>query len=98
MPAENIELSEELVDKLSWLSRIKLSEEEKIKLLAEIKIILSYIDEILTLEAGSEEITHLAQGRVREDIKLNSTETGMELLHQSIIEDGYVKAPKVYKG
>jgi len=93
-----IEINDELIEKLSWLSRIKLSEEEKERLSREIKLILSYIDDILSLNVGNEAVTHLAEGRLRDDDPQIGVETGRELLSQAIIQDGYVKAPKVFKG
>jgi len=93
-----IEINDELIDRLSWLSRIKLSEEEKERLSREIGLILSYIDDILSLNVGNETVTHIAEGRLRDDDPQIGIETGRELLSQAIIQDGYVKAPKVFKG
>ncbi|MEM0020638.1 MAG: hypothetical protein QW039_01515 [Fervidicoccaceae archaeon] len=98
MNHKKIELNYELVDRLAWLTRIKLTEEEKKRLLEEIEIILSYINDILSLDIGAEEVTHLSPGTLRDDVVQIDVENGIDLLHQSILENGYVKGPKVYKG
>ncbi|HEU97643.1 MAG: Asp-tRNA(Asn)/Glu-tRNA(Gln) amidotransferase subunit GatC [Fervidicoccaceae archaeon] len=91
-------VNEELIERLSWLSRIKLSVEERERLSKEIVMILGYIDDILSLDVGNEEITHLSEGRLREDSPIYEIEMGRELLGQAILEEGYVKGPKVFKG
>lgn len=98
MKAQKIEVNRELIERLSWLSRISISDEEIERLSVEIGIIMNYIDDILSLEVGDEEITHLSQGRLREDSQEYEIEKGRELLSQAVLEEGYVKAPKVFKG
>lgn len=93
---ERITINRDTVLHLSWLARISLSEEEIEKMQKELSMILSYMEDILTIDVQSEESMYFSQGRLRKDEVVASE--GENALPQEVLEDKFVKGPKVYKG
>jgi len=91
-----VRVDEELVEYLCRLGRIKLTQDEKKRLKKEIKILLNYINDILAIEGVEEAEELLYPGgytHLREDKPVVGD--GRRHLEGAIIEDGFVKAPRV---
>ena len=85
-----MKITEEMVDYISILSRLKLPEEEKERMTAELGKIVSYMDVLETLDTGSiEPMSHVfpVKNVLRKDEVLPSQDRG-ELLAGTPVPDG----------
>ncbi|MGC8557341.1 MAG: Asp-tRNA(Asn)/Glu-tRNA(Gln) amidotransferase subunit GatC [Fervidicoccus sp.] len=96
MEKEN-DINREIINHLSFLSRIKLDEDEVEKMIEDLKMIKSYIDEVLSIEVEDEGEIYLTTGRLREDEVTNQMINPADFIKPEFIEDGYIKGPKVSK-
>ncbi len=91
-----VRVDEDLVEYLCRLGRVKLSSEERRRLVREIEILLDYINDIFDIE-GVENLTPLlypgVETHVRRDEPVKSE--GRVHLSNAILENGFVKAPRV---
>lgn len=94
MPA--IKINEALVEELSKLVRISLSREEVERLIGELELLLGYINDILEMPVeGCEEFLYPNPvGRLRAD-EPSFEGKGRKHLLGALLEEGYVKAPRV---
>ena len=85
-----MKITEELVDYISTLSRLKLPEEEKEKMTGELEQILAYMDTLNALDtSGVEPMSHVfpVKNVLREDETAPSMDRG-ELLKNAPATDG----------
>ena len=98
MGGKGIEVSDELVEHLEWLARIRLSGEERERLKRDLALLLDYFSQVV--EAGVEGEEELLYpnpgGRLRED-RPEPQGDPREHLGNALVEGGFVKAPRVVK-
>ena len=98
MTRRRIVIDDELIDHLQWLARLKLDEGERARLKKELEALLDYFEQVVSVEAGGEELLYPnPSGRFRPDEPQPSGDP-REHLANAVVEDGYVRAPKVVKG
>ena len=89
------------VEKLAKLSRIEISENEKEGVLADLKSILGYVEQIESVSTGDIETTdELLRNVMREDGTPHESGIYTEILLNVAPEsqDGYVKVKQILKG
>ncbi len=94
-----IRIDDELIERMMWLSKLRLDEQEREKIKEDIRLLLNYISDILEINVSdTEELLYPnLSDNVREDIP-SIEEKGREHLGNAVLENGFVKAPKVFKG
>lgn len=93
-----MDITLEEVKKLANLARLKVSEEEAVKLQGELGAILNYVGQINTLLTESDIVlTHSVSNVLRTDAPVQSTTDTRELIMKDAPEttDGYVKVKKI---
>ncbi len=91
-------LTEDDVDKIARLARLKPTPEEKRKLLEDLNKILEYMKVIDEIDvSGVEEMSHAAQLSTpfREDFIKQGLTQDEALLNAPDVKDGYIVVPKV---
>ncbi|MEM4035446.1 MAG: hypothetical protein QXU97_02365 [Fervidicoccaceae archaeon] len=88
-------LSRELVEYLSRLTLVELEPREVERLLSELEILISYINDVLSIDVSdSSELLYVGgSGELRDDEP--EREELLEPLRNAEVEAGFVKAPKV---
>ncbi len=89
------------INKVALLSRIKLDEEEKVKLQNDLNQILSYVEQLNELDiADVEPTSHVLnlENVYREDKVIQSEAYKEVLKHAPDIHGSYFKVPKVIEG
>ncbi len=93
-----IRIDNDLIEHMSWLSRVKLTDEEKNKLKKEIELLIEYINDVLEINVESEtEYLYPSTIHYRDDVPDGDEEKGRQLLSGAVIDKGFVRAPKVVK-
>lgn len=90
-----MEITNELLDRLAYLSRLQIGESERTQVKAELEQILSYMGQIEKLElAEKEEAVPMGKERLRED-EIQSSLSREKLLKNAPDTDGtYWMVPK----
>lgn len=94
-----MEFTEQDLDNLSRLARIDIKEEEKQKMLADMKAILGYVSEINEVEGERTQGEEVIFNVVREDVVTHETgsNTDVILANAPFVKDGYVEVMQVLK-
>ncbi len=94
-----MEITEELIDYLQKLGRIRLSEEDRQKTMKDLGSIMGYIDKLNELDTtGVEPLSH-ANGRtnvMREDVVTNSDMRDKVLSNAPKSSEGTILVPKTF--
>jgi len=93
-----IVITEELMDHLAWLARIKLTENEKREFLRDLNRVLEFFNEIDKVDVeGIEPTTHTAllTNVLRDDVPHKPLPQAEVLYNAPEKENGYFKAPKI---
>lgn len=99
MPESRPRIDDELVDHLEWLARVKLSPGERERLKRELELLLDYFSQVVEHEPpeGGELLYPNPSGRLRDDVPEDRS-TAREHIANALVEEGYVRAPRVVKG
>ena len=92
----DISLSYQELDRLAKMSGIEISEQEKENFLRDIRLMLSYINEIDSLEVSDVLMTYKAINVFRED-KIKPSESQLILQHAQKTSGPYFVVPKILK-
>ncbi len=93
-----IAITEELMEHLIWLARIKLTEEEKREFLKDLNRVLEFFNEIDEVNVENvEPTTHTAllTNVLRDDVPREPLPQNEVLANAPEKENGYFKAPKI---
>ncbi len=96
-----MKISERDIKTVASLSRLKIREEEKEDVLFQLNKILTYVENLQSLDTTNIEPTTYAlpmQNVFREDKVKPSLERELALSNAPLKEDGYFKVPKVLEG
>ena len=92
-----MEITKEMVDYVSTLSRLKLDEAAKEKMQGELQQIIAYMDVLNTLDTeGVEPMSHVfpVNNVFREDVVTNGDGSQATLANAPVQKDGGFKVPK----
>lgn len=91
-------LTDEQIEKIASLARIRLSEEEKPKLAKDLSAVISYFEKLQTLDTDSVDL-HLSEtentNRVRQDVPENSGNQQKILSGAPLREDNFIRVKSV---
>ncbi|RLG74079.1 MAG: Asp-tRNA(Asn)/Glu-tRNA(Gln) amidotransferase GatCAB subunit C [Thermoprotei archaeon] len=90
--------SEKLLEHLSWLARLKLTEREKEILVKDITRIIDFFNKLSEVNVENiEPTTHIIElvNVLREDIPRKPMETAEALANAPLKEGGFFKAPRI---
>ncbi len=95
-----VEVNEELIKRLERLSLIKLTPEERERMIREVKAVLDFFDKINSLDLSDvEPLFHpLAESRLREDSPITGLTQEEALLNAPRKENGFIVGPRIYSG
>ena len=96
-----MKISEQDIKTVASLSRLRIREEEKEDVLFQLNKILTYVENLQSLDTTNIEPTTYAlpmQNVFREDKVKPSLERELALSNAPLKEDGYFKVPKVLEG
>jgi len=90
-------VSDELLDHLTWLTRLELTDEEKKRIIADLQNIVEFINKLF--EAKVEDVEPLyhpldKEGLLRDDIPKEHLRQEDVHMNAAASEKGYVKAPR----
>ena len=83
-------------DRLLKITRLRVSDEERVQLKKDFEQVVAYFDEISSVDASGEPAYHPVEvpGRLREDIVKPFADTG-SLKKRSKTSNGYIVGPKL---
>ena len=86
------------IEKLSVLARVRLTDDEKVKMATDFDSILSYIDQLNSVDT-TDAISYngMVTNHTRPDTAGNSTNTAHDIVMQDLPDqvDGFLKVPKI---
>lgn len=93
------DITDEFISHLEWLARIRLNEEERLRLRRELALLLKYINDVLDIDVDGYDpyIYPKPSMELREDVPV-ADPSPLSHLEGALLEDGFVKGPKVVKG
>jgi len=92
-------MNKEDITKLADLARIEVTDKETTELIGDFKSILSYVDQIQSVDISDIDIRYDDENTFRDDVDLNANEETIRLIRQSFPEreNGFLKVNSIIK-
>jgi aspartyl-tRNA(Asn)/glutamyl-tRNA(Gln) amidotransferase subunit C len=96
----DMEINDEMIDKLAGLSRLRFSAEEKTELKSDLRKMLQFVDKLNELDtSGTDPLLHITDNVsvLRDDIVHSDFTREQALFNASVKDEAFFKVPKVIK-